>query len=282
MHARAMAAAMAAVLSLAASAAQAGDAGVPPAAGSDTSFGDLLNFDAAALSSNAPVHSLREPGAPSGGALNVSRAENPDGSSTVTVKQPVSAEWNANVGLDLGVAAPAPDTYQPDQPITGGAAAPPPRAAWGSIAVVPNLATLDGRVNSANDQGRLATTFAHSVPLGSQFSVTLHDTYSVTDSLRAAYGAPTATGGPPMIALPETTAAAEPILSNERGFKFDILPTGTALSAGLASASTDPVTHNTFSADQQLYGPLHVTTTVTDVGEATSNKSITAGMKLNW
>ena len=85
-----------------------------------------------------------------------------------------------------------------------------------------------------------------------------------------------------MIALPETTAAAEPILSNERGFKFDILPTGTALSAGLASASTDPVTHNTFSADQQLYGPLHVTTTVTDVGEATSNKSITAGMKLNW
>jgi len=42
------------------------------------------------------------------------------------------------------------------------------------------------------------------------------------------------------------------------------------------------VTHNTFSADQKLYGPLHVTTAVTDVGQTTSSKSISAGFKLNW
>lgn len=33
------------------------------------------------------------------------------------------------------------------------------------------------------------------------------------------------------------------------------------------SASNDPVTHNTLSAEQKLYGPLQVTTAVTDFGQ---------------
>jgi hypothetical protein len=31
-----------------------------------------------------------------------------------------------------------------------------------------------------------------------------------------------------------------------------------------------------------VYGPLHVTTSVTDFGHSTTSKSITAGLKLNW
>jgi hypothetical protein len=50
----------------------------------------------------------------------------------------------------------------------------------------------------------------------------------------------------------------------------------------MTTASNDPVTHNTFSAEQKLYGPLQVTTTVTDFGQMTSSKSITAGFKLHW
>ena len=86
------------------------------------------------------------------------------------------------------------------------------------------------------------------------------------------------------MALPQASAgpAPQPVWSNERGVKFDILPTGTTLAANLVSASNDPVTHNTLSAEQKLFGPLHVTTAVSDLGEATVNKSITAGFKLNW
>ena len=69
---------------------------------------------------------------------------------------------------------------------------------------------------------------------------------------------------------------------NERAVKFNILPTGTTLGAGVATASNDPVTHNTLSAEQKLYGPLQVTTAVTDFSQATSNKSITAGFKVHW
>jgi hypothetical protein len=48
------------------------------------------------------------------------------------------------------------------------------------------------------------------------------------------------------------------------------------------SASNDPVTHNTLSAEQKLYGPLQVTTAVTDFGQTTSSKSIGAGFELHW
>ena len=72
------------------------------------------------------------------------------------------------------------------------------------------------------------------------------------------------------------------VFGNEKAVKFNILPTGTTLGAGVATASNDPATHNTFSAEQKLYGPLHVTTAVTDLGQTTSSKSITAGFKLHW
>jgi hypothetical protein len=78
-----------------------------------------------------------------------------------------------------------------------------------------------------------------------------------------------------------TTAPAQ-IWGDEKNVKFNILPTGTTLGAGLTTATNDPITHNTLSADQKLYGPLHVTTAVTDVGQTTVSKSISAGLKFNW
>lgn len=258
------------LLAAVSSAAQAGD-DAPVDADKTAALDQALNFDPATLSFDAPVHTLRLPSLSHPPSLDVSRAGNPDGSSTVVVKQPVSADWNAKVGVDLGLAAPAPVSDQPDEPLPGSAGAKPSRAAWASIGVVPNLATIDGRVDPGSDQGRVATTFARSVPVGSRYSVTLSDSYAMTGS----FGAP----GSAPAALPQQTAN---VWSNERGVQFNIKPTGTTLSAGLASTSIDPVTHNTLSADQRLYGPLHVTTTVTDVGETYSNKSISAGLKLNW
>lgn len=70
------------------------------------------------------------------------------------------------------------------------------------------------------------------------------------------------------------TPAAQQVFGNEKAVKFNILPSGTTLGAGFATASNDPVTHNAFSADQKLYDALHVTTAVTDVGQTTSNKSV--------
>jgi len=87
----------------------------------------------------------------------------------------------------------------------------------------------------------------------------------------------------PLMALPPSTAPTSPqVFGNERAMKFNILPTGTTLGAGMTTASNDPVTHNTLSAEQKLYGPLQVTTAITDFGQTTSSKKVSAGFRLNW
>ena len=64
--------------------------------------------------------------------------------------------------------------------------------------------------------------------------------------------------------------------------KFNILSTGTSLAAGTTNSSIDNVTRNKFSAEQKLFSNFNVTTSVTDLGSAAPNKSITAGFKLKW
>ena len=84
------------------------------------------------------------------------------------------------------------------------------------------------------------------------------------------------------LAEPAAQDNAPPVVSSDQAVKLNIGSTGTTLSAGVSANSADPVTHNTLSADQKVYGPLHVTTAVTDAGRETSNKSVTAGFRLTW
>jgi len=110
--------------------------------------------------------------------------------------------------------------------------------------------------------------------------VTPQDTYSVTQSV----GTPAAPPNVPLTTAPvgEPPTVTPRVWGNQEAVKFNVQTTGTSFGAGITTASNDPVTHNTLSADQKLYGPLHVTTAVTDFGQRTASKSITAGLKLNW
>ena len=234
---------------------------------------NALIFDPAALAI-PPKKPLRLPGLSDGKGFDVKRTEKPDGSATVVVKQPLQTEWENSVGADLKPATgsafdrPLPSTRDS----SGGG------ATWASVGV-PNVASVDARIDPSNEQGKVGTTLKQLIPFG-RFAVTLQDTYSVTETL----GQPSAGSNDlPLMALPPAPAAATPqVFGNERAVKFNILPTGTTLGAGVTTASNDPVTHNTLSAEQKLYGPLQVTTAVTDFGQAANNKSITAGFKVHW
>ncbi|HEY7228940.1 MAG TPA: hypothetical protein VH558_01075 [Pseudolabrys sp.] len=235
---------------------------------------NALVFDPAALSM-PPAKTLRIPGSRNGD-YNITRTQKPDGSTTVVVKQPLETYWSNSVGADVAASQPRPfDLPLPSERNNG----LPAGAAWASIGVS-NLASVDARVDPANEQGKVGTTLKHSMPFGSRFAVTVQDTYSVTETIsQTSPGA----GDLPLMSLPgPNPSAPSQVYGNEKAVKFNILPTGTTLGAGLATASNDPVTHNTLSAEQKLYGPLQVTTSVTDVGQVTSNKSITAGFKLHW
>jgi len=153
-------------------------------------------------------------------------------------------------------------------------------AAWASVGM-PNVATVDARVDPANDQSKLGTTFKHSIPIGERFSLTLQNSYSVGQSIGAPATTPSAV---PLMAAPAGTAAAPTpqIWGNQKAVKFDMLSTGTTFGAGVTTASNVPNPHSTFSTDQTLYGPLHVTAVVNDLGQPSASRSITARFKLNW
>jgi hypothetical protein len=247
----------------------------------DLALGDALTFDPSKLVVAGPAKPLRLPGLANGKSFEVTRADRPDGSSTVTLKDSLSSDWDAKVGADIGLAATPPTTFWSEQPLPTTLGDRGSGAAWASVGL-PNLASIDARLDPSNEQSRLGTTLKHAMPLGSSLSVTLQDRLSLTQALGTpAVTAPTALV---MAAPPPPPAVAPPaqIWSDQKLVKFDILPTGTSVSAGVASSSIDPVTHNTLSADQKLLGPLHVTTAVTDVGQPTVSKSVSAGLKLTW
>jgi hypothetical protein len=246
-----------------------------------------LIYDPATFANTKPAKSPRLPGLSIRPGLDASRTDKPDGSSTVVVQQPLPAEWDAKLGADL--ASTSPDSARPYKPLAR--TDPGAGAAWASLGV-PNLATVDARVDPSNDQGKLGTTLKHSIPVGGKFAVTLQNSYSVTET----FGPPAAASDVPLMTAPPISATQPApqvggqvwgqtwgqAWGNEKAAKFDILPTGTTFGAKFASNSNDPVSHKTLSAEQKLYGPLQVTTALTDVGQPTSSKSITAGFKLKW
>jgi hypothetical protein len=243
------------------------------AAISNALSGDLLGTSA------TPIKPLRLPSLNVRKALDASRTDKDD-STTMVLKQPLPVDWDAKVGADLGLRAAPSLTYSPDPWKAGSANDRGSGAAWASVGVVPSLATLDARVDPGNDQGRVGTTFKHSMPVGSRFSVTLQNSYSVTETFSAS-SSPTPSDIP-MVTIPATGVTTPQVWGSEKAAKFDILSTGTSFGAKVANNSTDPVTHNQFSAEQNIYGPLNVTTAVTDVGQTSVSKSITARFKLNW
>jgi hypothetical protein len=245
-------------------------------------LGQVLSFDPADLAGKQSARPLRLQTLSKPRKLSVSGAQNPDGSRKVVVKQPLAAaDWEANVGADLKTATPPAIGFAPGRPFPGTADDAGAAAAWASIGV-PNLASVDARLDPANERSKLGGTLKHSVPVGKDISVTVQNTYSVTETFSSPA---TGLAGLPLLAAAPPAADSQgptEVYGSEKSVKLAIGSTGTTLAAGVTTASNDPVMHDTLSADQKLFGPLHVTTAVSDIGQPVTNKSVTAGFKLNW
>lgn len=205
-----------------------------------------------------------------------------NGANTVVFDQPIApptGQWSAKVGADLGISATQVASANAANPLRVQHNGRGADAAWATFAL-PSLATVDARVNAGSDQGLVATTFKHSMPIGSAVSLTLQSRTSVTET----FGSGTTSFDIPMMTLPVNDAAAtgSRVWGQENSARFKIGPTGTSIAAGISSTSADTVTHNTLSAEQQVYGPLQVSTSISDVGQVGENKSVNARFKFNW
>lgn len=145
---------------------------------------------------------------------------------------------------------------------------------------VANFGSVDARVDPYNEQGKFGTTLKQSIPFGGRFAVTLQGSYSVTETL----GQPAAGANDiPLMALPLGPGAGLALgLRQRKSGQVQHSSDGHHTWCRRPSASNDPVTHNTLGAEQKLYGPLQVTTAITDFGQITSSKSTSAGVKLRW
>lgn len=216
-----------------------------------------------------------------------SRTDKPDGSSAMTIGRQLPTEWDTKIGTDVSLAAPA--SAVPSENILRGAA--PDRSSgsvWGNL-TMPGVrplgfdkTTLEARVDAGKDQGKLGAILSRSVPIRGDLSVTLQNSYSVTQTLASV--APAAPVVPLTANASTGTAVAttSPTWAADESIRLNINRSGTTLSAGAGSSTLDDQWHSKLSVEQTLLGPLKVTTSVEDAGTTASKKSITAGFKRVW
>lgn len=234
----------------------------------DAALEQALSADPWSISKVAK--SIRPPGAKSDEA-SWTRIDGANGATVYSAKKSLPAPWDASIGADFNIAAPAPTTYEPLKPLPGKSSDQGASAAWASVDV-PYLATLGVRAEPNADRSRLGSSVSRSVPLGQNVSVTMQSSLAVTELYPGGINpAPAAVPG-----------MASRIYDTDNSVKLNLKRTGTAFSVGTTTSSIDPMTHNRLAAEQNIYGPLNITGSLNDPGRPTSSKSIGAGLKFDW
>lgn len=206
------------------------------------------------------------------------RTENPDGSTALTVKQPLPTAWDTKVGVDFGLPAATPSPLMtPERLVAGTTANQSSGIAWMNT-TAPALdlplgwdkASLDARFDPLQDQSKFGTRFSRSLPVGEDMSVTMESGFAITH-LRSQ-------------PLPSDLSTGQTIniFDTERLAKLNFLATGTSFGAGSRKSSADDVWLNSLSAEQKLFGGISITGTVSETLEGDTSKSLTAGFKRTW
>jgi hypothetical protein len=233
-----------------------------------------LNIDASTLAGQAAKARLPQAG-PSPG-MTWSSQQKPDGSSAVSVKQPLSPFWDARVGADMTVAR-EPTTLSEllAEKATNGGSEPQSSGTAYAAVTAPGVGSIwdktavEARLDPSQEQSRLGTSLSKSLPLNPQYSLSLQNDYNITQQ-----------GIVPMPGLvPE-----RPLRSYATGQSatLSMIETGTSLIAGQSLSSAEDKWLRKFGVEQKLFGAVSIAGTVGETPGGAANKSITAGFKQSW
>lgn len=245
-------------------------------AAADAALPDPATVDWSALNATpeAARSAPRRPagaGAASGGAVAWSQAEHPDGSTALTVKQPLLPLWDTRVGADFSVAGqpqpvPVPPAFGRPQSSSGTAWAATTAPGFGPVW---DKTAVEARLDPAQDQGKLGTSISKSIPLGDRATtLMLEGGYNVTD--QAALPAFASPGRPPYSYGADQSA------------KLQFSQTGTSLVAGQSLSPAEDRWLRSVGAEQALFGGVNVNAKIGETGSGSLNKSLTAGFKKTW
>lgn len=233
---------------------------------SDAALAQILGYDPATFAPRRPG-AFRSP-LTKNPATEWNRDANTSGGATYSVKQVLTPEWNIRAGADLTVPPDQTTTYRPGSGLPGAAQSNDPGkgGAWAS-ATVPDVADIELRVDPGLSQNKLGATMKRTIPIGDDYSLTFQNRVSMIDN--------------GLGSLP-TSSAVPQVWDSEKAARFNILTTGTSFGAGTSTSTRDGVTHHTLSAEQRVYGPLHINGSITDPGKTSASESVGAKFKIDW
>lgn len=235
----------------------------------------ILNTDPTSIYAR-PSSIDRKTHAASGDAWSWSRNDKPDGSSAVTIKQPIAPFWDTRVGADLNVTTQTPVTssevlmqkIEHDNQLSQSSG-----SAWAAM-TAPGLGSIwdktaiEARTDPAQDQSKLATSLSKSIPFGGdRYSLTLQNGYNVTQQTLV-----------PVFGL----GASSRIYEVDQTAKLGIVETGTSFIAGQTHSTADDKWLRRIGAEQKLFGGVTITGSVSETPEGAANGSLTAGFKTRW
>jgi hypothetical protein len=220
---------------------------------------------------------VRAPKPSQGTEASWSSKDKANGAADVSVKQPLSAFWDARIGADMTV------VHQP-QTLTGadllrqkyspdGVPSQSSGTAWAAI-TAPGVGSIwdktavEARVDPAQEQSKLGTSLSKSLPLNQQYSLTVQNGYSLIEQG----------------ILPVPGIAAHPMRNYQadQSAKLSLSDTGTSFIASQSLSSTDDKLLRKIGAEQKLFGGVNISGSIGETAQGQSNKSLTAGFKQSW
>jgi hypothetical protein len=208
--------------------------------------------------------------------VDLSTPEPENGWPTRTMPKPSASvwdrkAWDGKAGIDYRKPSIPGADFQPDHLAAGSLSDQSTGVAWatitgGQLPLGWDKASVETRVDPAQDQGMVGTTFSRSVPslVGDDVSVTLQNDVSMTRTLP---NAPTPTHS----------------WATSQALRFNILPTDTSVSLGAGISSGEDKWLRSLSAEQKLFGgPVSVTGSVSETPVGEHSKSLKAGFKRTW
>lgn len=236
----------------------------------------ILNTDPTSVYETPSAIGRKAAAAPGGDPWSWSRTDKADGSSAVTIKQPVTPFLDTRIGADLNVTTRTPTTSSEvlaeriahDNQISQSSG-----SAWAAM-TAPGLGSIwdktaiEARTDPAQDQSKFGTSLSKSVPFGGeQYSLTLQNGYNVTQQTLV-----------PVFGLGASTR----IFETDQSAKLGIAETGTTFIAGQTHSSADNKWLRRIGAEQKLFGGVTISGSVSETPDGVPNSSLTAGFKHQW
>jgi hypothetical protein len=200
---------------------------------------------------------------------------NTNGSSGVKVKQSLSSFWDTRIGADMTVAK-EPTTMSElmaQKAANGGNLPQSSGSAWAAATApgagpVWDKTAVEARVDPGSEQSKLGASLTKSVPLSTDYSLTLQNGYSVNQQGTTA--------------LPGVVGHVTRNYETDQSAKVEITGTGTSVTAGQTMSTTDDRWLRKFGAEQKLFDNVTVSGSVGETSQGAINKSLTAGFKKSW